>query len=190
MLTSEGLEDLLRRWGRMYGGFAREDAEAPPLGAARHPLDVARDYAPGSRKAVLGQRLALDRAGQGRRTLLASNAGGRDVIGYRIIPAAFVDPVRCSATRPKPGQPWRRVTPVPADIARVNAAVADLEQMSMLRAEVLRVQYFTVAPQAVKAEEVGARLHIEVKLNRFRDELAHARTWVHGRLAAAVEVVA
>ena len=133
-MTPDALEALLRRWGALRGGHDRE--RDVPLGATRHPLDVARDFAPGTRRTFVRQRLATDRAGQARRALMAAGAGGVQAIGYRMLPAAYVDPVPCHETRAKAGQPWQRVTPVPADIARLEAAVRDLESFAVRRATV------------------------------------------------------
>lgn len=174
-MDENALEELLRRWGRMYGeGAPNDDGDdvgfASMVGAGTaHPLAVAMEYAPGRR---------------GIRTL--------DVAYRRMVrpgeKAWSRDPVRCTETKHYAGALYfsgaetGRVEP---EVSRVEKAALDLYRVSTIRGLVLRAQYCKRGSQQDKTDWINAQGRGSVlKLRMYREELAHARTWMQGRLSA------
>ncbi len=183
-MTRDELECLLKAWGRAYGeGAAREwdegtsDAVMPGAGGM-HPIAAAMEFAPG-RRGVIRARTHMDRGGYGRRSMMAAAAG---VKGLSVVPAAFVDPIRATSSRSGP----RQARPVPPEIQLVQRAALDLHALDPVRGICLRVHYCTRASLEERASDARSRVQRfrrGLTLRSYRDEVAHARTWVHARLA-------
>jgi hypothetical protein len=182
-VTQDQFEAMLRAWGSYYGenrGPEWDEADgcnAAPVGGSPHPLERARAFAPGTRRAAL-EAMHLRRAGRERRAMMGAAAG---LAGP--LPAEFVDPIPCVETRPVAGTP--RPDPRYTDAVRaVQEAWLVLREWWPLQAEIVRLHYqvrgFT---QAEKAELVSASFGDAVGLKRFKDELRLARVWLHARLA-------
>lgn len=159
-------EELLRRWGRVYG-------EAPPTeweeegSGSPHPLAVAMEYAPGR----LGRAVSV---AYKRVTRPGERSWSRD-------PIPCVETRQASSALYFTGASSSQVAP---ELARVEAAVLALYRINTLRGLVMRGQYCRRGPQAEQVEWInGLDRGISLTLRSYRDELAHARTWVHGRLA-------
>lgn len=177
-MTLDELEERLRRWGRWYG--ERPSADDPDrLAPATHPLAIGMQFAPGKRSAVIRQRSHMDRAGQGRRRLMAQAAG---VDRLHVVPAAFVDPVPCIETRS--GRNSARDWPTPPEVQSVQRAALDLHRIDTLRGLALRVHYCMLGDLQDKANAVTLRLGSPVKVRAYRDAVREARFWMLGRLAA------
>lgn len=166
-------EELLRRWGRVYGEQAppewAEEGAASLLmvGNGTHPLAVAMEYAPGKvdRTVSVAYR---------RRTRPGERDWSRD-------------PIACTESRHYAGALYfsgneqARVAP---EVSKVERAAMDLYRINTLRGLVLRGQYCRRGPQAEQVEWInGLGRGIAVNLRSYREELAHARTWVHARIA-------
>lgn len=150
------LETLLRAWGRLFGERPpKEWDEGDGPAATVHPIAKAMEFAAG--------RNAKETAGR------SSAAMAR----LRGTPAWGTDPIPCKETRSK-----RIATPddIPAEIQRVQSAALALHAVDPVRGRVLRTEYCRRGTQHDKAEKLG------MKVRRYRDELAHARTWIAGRL--------
>lgn len=176
-MTQDELEELLRLWGRVYGecasdfGELPEDANAPDV----HPLARARRYAPEKRTVIIRQRTAMERGGIARRRLMARELAG---CGVTIVPAAYVDPVPGTrSSRGGSAPPEHRVQQGAAE--RVQSAWFSLRRIEELRAEVLRQEY-QVRGMTQRDKAAG----MAIRLNRYRDELALGRVWMHGKLSA------
>lgn len=178
-MTTDELEKLLRAWGHVFGE-RRERAEEERDAPAVHPIAVGMTFALKTRGAVIRARTSMHRAGQDRRKLMAVAAGGATV-GVRVVPAAYVDPIPCTETRT--GRSEARDWPVPPQVARVERAALDLAKVSDFRARCLRLHYCALGSHEDKVLRLGIALGEDVKIKRFRDELAYSRVWMHGRLA-------
>jgi hypothetical protein len=135
------------------------------------------EFAPGKRVALIRQRVNMDRGGLDRRRLMA-----RDLLGVRTVPAAYVDPVRCVETRS--GRNEATDWPVPTELQRVQRAALDLHAIDTLRGLVLRINYCTRGSQEDKSGTVTALIGSPVRLRVYRESLAHAKGWMHAKLAA------
>lgn len=174
------LELWLIMWGRAYGEPrpAEWDEIESPTGDS--PTARGIEFAPKTRAEVLRRSTTAVRAGQGRRTLMAANAG---VESMHMAPAWACEPVRVRETRQGSGVAPRHVfTPM---VERVQTAWLALHGFQRLQAECLRVQYQVRAmSQREKAELVGTNVGDAIGLKRFKDELRLARTWMHARISA------
>jgi hypothetical protein len=165
-------EDLLRRWGRVYGEQApaewEEEGTASLMavgGAAAHPIAMAMEYARGKDDRMVAVAYARPRAAV----------------------RAWRDPMPCTESRHYSGALYfsgseqSRVAP---DVSQVERAVMDLFRIDTLRGLIMRGQYCRRGPARDQVEWInGLDRGIAVNLRTFRDELAHARTWVHARIA-------
>ncbi len=177
-MTADELENLLRKWGRCYGERppAEWEGEERP-GVAVHALARGMEFAPGKRITLIRQRTNMDRGGQDRRRMMA-----RDIPGLRMVPASYVDAIPCTETRS--GRSEARDWPVPSDLVRVERAALDLHRIDTLRGLVLRVNYCTRGTHEDKAAVVTLKIGSSVKMRAYRESLAHAKGWIHARLAA------
>lgn len=175
-MTEEELEEGLRRWGRVYG-------EAAPQEWGEERVDEAHvgGFAGGFRCALAGAGM-MARGGAARVTDVAWRRSRA-----ALARAPFSDPVRATETRTHKGAlhfsgaEVGRVEPL---AARIERAVVDLYRINTLRGLVLRAQYCKRGRQAEKVEWInGQGRGIQTNLRAYRDELAHARTWLHGRLS-------
>lgn len=173
-MTTNDLEEMLRRWGRVYG-------EAPPpewdesgevtLGMAggygNNILAAAMEYAPGKIERMVSVAYARSRVALKR--------------------AKFSDPIVCSESRHYAGALYfsgAEGGKADPDSAKVERAAIDLYRLNNLRGLVLRAQYCKRGSQEHKVEWINSQGRgIGLKLRAYRDELAHARTWIHGRLS-------
>lgn len=182
-MTQDELETLLRRWGRVFGERPAPDPsyEDERPAAASHPIARGMETAPKRKSEWLRQKTSLNRAGQDRRAYMAAVAasGVRGGIGLRIVPATFVDAIPCVETRSYRSE--ARDWPVPVDVSKVERAALDLKGFAEIRYDCLRITYCTL-PTGRGHREKAAKLGL--KLKSFRDELAAARLWLHGRLTA------
>lgn len=183
-MADEKLEALLRAWGREYGGDYRDEPRRW-LRTDAHPLAQAMQFAPGKTKR--GQvRQIIGRGGHERRRIMGAAAGRLTAKGAVIpVPANFVDPIACKAdhSRGRAGS-----TPVPPQLQKVEQAVLSLEEVAMIRALCVRVQYAGEGEHKDKVARVNEQLrkiskgHEGIGLARYRDELTYARVWLHGAL--------
>lgn len=186
-MTNDQLETLLRAWGRVMGErppVDEEERDAPTV----HALARGMQFAPGKRQQVIRERTAMHRAGHDRRAYMAQAAGGA-AVGLRVVGACFVDPVPCTETRSYRSE--ARDWPVPPEVARVERAALDLQALDDFRGRCLRANYCLRGSHEEKLMRMMATMEAAaldalggwVKLKRFRDEVAFARVWMHGRLA-------
>lgn len=175
-MTEQELEQLLAEWGALS-----KYQQARTEGATDfHVLQRARDFAPGTR-AKAARRL-IGRDGYERRAYMARDL---KACGVRVVPMDYVDPVKGTESRKGGGMsdlPPRDDTP--PHLRRVNAAASELYRIDTLRGLVLRFEYCGYGPQAEKAERVSVALGSRIGLRVYRESLAHAKGWMHGRLAA------
>lgn len=168
-------EDLLRRWGRVYGEQGRsvvqleehgEVYESGMVGGSLHPLAVAMEYAPGRNQTTVA--VAYKRMIRvGEKPWSRDPVPGKETRHYR--GALYFS-----------GAEIGRIEP---EVARVEKAAMDLYRINTLRGLVLRGQYCRLGDQREQVEWInGLGRGISVTLRAYRDELAHARTWMHGRL--------
>jgi hypothetical protein len=160
--VADPLEVLLRGWGawaQRTRGLTEEDREYIERSkrTRSHTLAVAREFAPGNRKL---SKIAQRRGGQRL----------REITGQ---PEWATEPMRCVETRTS-----KIDTPhdIPAHVRRVESAVLQLHLHDAELARVVRIEYETEGTQADKAQR------LELEHRRYRDRLALARTWLHGRL--------
>lgn len=163
-------EELLRRWGRVYGEHApaewqEEESASLMVGGGAHPLAVAMEYAPGKAQRSVSVAYARPRAA---------------VRDWR-------DPTPCRESRHYAGALYfsgAEVARVEPEVSRVERAVMDLYRINTCRGLVMRGQYCRRGPQAEQVEWInGLDRAIVLTLRSYREELAHARTWVHARIA-------
>lgn len=180
-MTPDALETLLRAWGRVYGerGTFTDDDPVGPSGYGSNPIATAMQFAPGKRSAVLRQRTTQMRGGVSRRRLMAIGAG---VECLTVIPGSYVDPTPCRESRSV--RNIARDWPVPPEVQRVQRAALDLISFDTERGICLRVHYCTFGNLDDKALDASQRLGFPLKVRAYRDAVAHARTWMHARLAA------
>lgn len=171
-MDSQAFEELLRRWGRIFGEapppeWEEEGRASMPMQATAHPIAVAMEYAPG--KAGKAVSVAYK-----RQVRPGERSWSRD-------------PITCTESRHYGGALYfsgassARISP---EVARVEVAVMDLYRINTLRGLVMRGNYCRRGGQAEQVEWInGLDRGISLKLRTFREELAHARTWVHARIA-------
>ena len=173
-MMPDDLDELLFEWGRYFGREARQTAEV-------HPLERAREFAPGKRA-----RSVVVRDGGDRRRTMAAAAVAGSKLSMRVVPMDYVESVPCIETRTMrtPGRDW----PVPPHLERVNRAALDLIARMPLQGLCLQARYCRRDFDAARAEWVASTLRNEhgidmpVSVKRFRDELIKAKFWVHARL--------
>lgn len=174
-MTEDELEELLRRWGGRYGEphpdavETQEVALGGMVGSGAHPLARAMTWA--TKRPARQVALAYVRP-------LHRDAATGAVVER--------DPTPCRETRVFAGalffagaEVGRGVDP---QLVRVERAALELARLNPPRGLVLRAQYCRRGAQESKVEWVGACGH-PMKLRLYRDHLAHARSWMHGRLA-------
>lgn len=165
-MDAKELDARLSLWGRVMGRkltYAHED----------------RSLTGNSTLAQFGRPdgyrgTADGRHGRARRILMAQSAGG-SAVGLKVVSAAFVDPVPCTATRavkaPDYDPKYTR------EVERVQAAWLVLWRNDERLAELLRVQYQEPGFQNDKASALG------LTVKKYKDELRVARVWIAARLA-------
>lgn len=168
-MTEDELDDLLRRWGRAYGEAPPPEWDevgevaVSPLGSAPHPLAVAADYAPGRAQQAVSVAYKRPRAALRR----------------------WSSPIACVESRHYAGALYfagAQQRGLDSSVARVERAVMDLHRIDAVRSLVLRAQFCRRGTQREKTSWVSA-CGWPIKLRMYRDVLAHAKTWIHGRLA-------
>lgn len=181
-MNMDELDDLLRQWGAL-SKYTQEKKEGSN---DFHALARSLDFAPGTR-ARAAMRL-VGRDGFDRRTLMATaaNAGLAHgmTCGIRIVPASFVDPIPCTESRRAGGVSDRARDDTPEHLRPVALAARELYRIDTLRGLCLRLEYCGYGPQTEKAERVALAIGSPVGLRVYREALAHAKGWMHGRLAA------
>lgn len=185
-MAERPLEDLLLLWGIAYGepGLAVEHGRRVSR-IVYHPIAEGMTFAPGKRPKRLTKTM-LNRDGRSRRTYMAQKMGLKGMVGME-----FVDPVR--GKQSNSGGAAEPIWSAPPELVRIERAVQALEDMAPLRGLCMRANYCVKGDQAEKLDWITDRIrrvsryHEPVKLKRFRDELAHARFFVTGYLAANAE---
>lgn len=175
-MNMQELDNLLREWGGL-SKYVEERGEKP---TDFHALARALDYAPGTR-ARAAIRLA-GRDGRDRRKLMA-----RELVacGVRLVPQDYVDPVRGKENRGGGGGNGGRARDTtPPHLKPVQEAALALYRIDTLRGLVLRQEYCGYGCQSEKADKVGLAIGSPVGLRVYRESLAHAKGWMHARLAA------
>lgn len=193
-MTPQQFDAMMSAWGAFYGERRgpdwQDDGPAGPIGAPAqvHPLERARAFAPGTRKAAL-EAMHLRRGGLSRRTMMGEAAGltVRSGNAVRVVPVppAFVDPIPCVETREAIGTP--RPDPRYTDSIRaVQEAWLVLREWWPIQAEIVRLHYqvrgFTQREKAKLATAAQSNGDV-IGLKRFKDELRLGRTWMHARLS-------
>lgn len=173
-MREDDLEELLRRWGRVYG-------ERSPVGEWGEEVSQASAMAGGYGNSVLAA--AMDYA-PGRVERSVSVAFKRKVqAGERVWSR---DPIACTESRHYSGALYfsgAEVGRVDPDVGRVERAAVDLYRIDTQRGLVLRAQYCTRGTQQEKTDWVNAEGRATaLTLRTFRSELVAARAWMHGRL--------
>lgn len=181
--VDKALEVLLLAWGRTYGTDYREEPRWRRTPS--HPLAQKLQFSPG-KSVRQATRALLGRSGIERRRYIGRNAGLLTKEGEPIpVSGYFIDPIRCKETRSFGSHVER---PVPAELQRVEAAVRELEGISMVRALCVRVEYAQEGRQADKFPRVTEHMRKVkkdfkgVSLSGYRDELMYGRFFLHGRL--------
>jgi hypothetical protein len=180
-MTLDQLKTLLRAWGRLYSERVPVDFDeenVPMLGGVSHPLARGMQFAPGKNQKVVN-KLNLERGGYARRRLMARAA---QIGGFNIVPAAFVDPVRCVETRVS--FYGHHAKPVPEQIQRVQRAALELAVIDPMRGMCLRVTYCMQGSYADKAEIVSGKIGRPIGVRVLREAVAFSEGWMHGRLSA------
>ena len=173
----EELEALLRCWGRAYGERPPQEWQEDRTLTGSHPLDRARMFARSKRDKIEMQAWTPTRA-KALMKWAANGFAGRP-------PAWAGEIVTATETRTSGAKVMAQFDNVfTPQMALVESAAMDLYRLHPLRGAVLRGQYCRRGSQAEKAEWVAGVVGEEVPVRRFRGELEHARTWMHGRLAA------
>jgi len=162
-MTPEQLEHLLRRWGWANSERPPCDADEISLADATpcHPLVRAAQFPPGEG--------------------VMSGRASKSMARLRGVPDWGFQPTVCTEDRT-----YRISTPddTPPEIQRVQRASLELQTADPLRGLCLRVNYCTCGSHWEKAQAVSLKYGKPVKLKRYRDEVAFARVWMMGRLAA------
>lgn len=182
-MTPEELELQLLRWGRAYGEERPDEWEEGASLTGDSPTARGLEFAPGTRDAAVRRLVSFDRGGTGRRALMAAGVlAATDENPRPVLPSWACDPVPARETRHYTVAP-RYDSTFTAEAERVQTAWLALCRFHALRAECIRVQYQVRGlTQSEKAELVTLNLREAVKLNRYRDELAAARVWIHAKL--------
>lgn len=175
------LELLLRAWGRAYGDMRgvviEEERDAPDT----HPLARAAAAAPGERVSIIRQRTTMDRGGQDRRRHMATNAGGVEAVGLRLVPAGFVDCIPCPESRAG-GRSVAADWPVPPEVQRVHVAAEAVRKADPVRGACLRAHYWTRGTLEERAEHAAKLAAQAIKVRLYRDAVREARFAVLVRL--------
>ena len=183
-MADDPFETLLKAWGLYY--HERAPAERGVRSRVSHPIAMSMQF--GAKKVKRATREVLGRDGRGRRAIMGGAVG---IEGFGLVPMAFVDPVRCKETRSGGGSYEGR--PVPKELQNVDMAVRELEELSVVRAMCIRVQYCMEGDHATKVCLVNERMERvtrgfeRIGLSRYRDELLYGRVWLHGRLTPALQ---
>lgn len=179
MRNDDPLGKQLRSWG-----FAKVNRYAtvhdPESAPDVHPISRARQFAPMTR-----EKAALTLVGRAseRRRLMAKPL---EECGVTIIPAEFVDPIRCVESRidgpiPRPheAKPVAAVDwGVPDDLQWIDRAVAQLSRVSRICALCLQAEFCEVGTQDRKAAIVQARYGGKLSVWQYRRELRRALDWL------------
>lgn len=171
-MTPEKLEDLLNLWGRVFGesGKPQEQEDCSPTGNSPLAAHI------NTERAVKSSTDGRD--GRSRRRLMGA------AVGFRMLDAAFIDPIPCSETRAKQSKspPDPRTTPL---VENVQSHWLVLHKHFPIQAECIRLQYqVRGVTQAQKAEKIALPKGRKMGLKRFKDELRAGRHWLHSRLTS------
>lgn len=176
-MTADELELLLLEWGALA-----KYEEAKEEGANDfHVLSRARDFAPGTREKAAARLVGRDGAERRRYHARKINEepGGKLKMG--ILPMWAVDPVA--------GKTSRKATPrerigesIPARLKAVHAAAVELYRVDTNAGLVLRQEYCAYGSQSAKAERVAVAIGSPFGVRVYRETLARAMGWMHGRL--------
>ena len=153
----------LRRWGEHAA--VRYQRDAPDESApGAHPLDRARDFAPGTRERAA--KLLAGRDGRSRRVIQGRAAG------LVVSPVWATDPIPCTETR-TPGPPMAQFDRgVPPEYRWVDRAIAAISRTNPVRAAVLRYEFQVQVSQGVKARMVSEETGVGLSRWQYRRELA------------------
>lgn len=181
-MTMDELDDLLRQWGALSKYTERRQEGAGDF----HALARALDFAPGTRKRAAIKLIGRDGGARRRLMAEAANAGLGDgrTCGIRLVPMDFVDPVPCTQSRRAGGVSGRARDDTPEHLRPVAAAASALYRVDTLRGLCLRLEYCGYGCQSEKADRVALAIGSPVGLRIYRESLAHAKGWMHARLAA------
>lgn len=173
----DDFEALLRMWGRAYGERPPEEWGEDRTLTGEHPLERARMFARSKSDKIEMQAWTPTRAA----ALIKWAANG--FTGKP--PAWAAETMTCSETRTSGAKTLAQYDNVfTPQLALVEAAAMDLRRIHRVRGTVLRGQYCRRGTQREKAEWAAGALGEALPLRQYRGELEHARTWMHGRLAA------
>lgn len=173
-MTSDELETLLLAWGRAYGEKppSEWDEDASPTGNS--PLLRGMAFAPGNR-ARAALREVVRRSGFDRRLLM----GG----GEQLVPAYACDPVPARETRVMFGRELASDPRFSPEVERVQTAALALHRFDTERGVCLRVHYCTRGARDDKVATASRLLDTRMTLPMYRNAVAFAKVWMHGRLA-------
>lgn len=184
MRNDDHLEKQLRSWG--FAKVSRYDAVRDPEAAPdTHPISRARQFAPMTR-----EKAALTLVGRAteRRRLMAKGLG---ICGVEVVPADFVDPIRCVESRidgpiPRPHEAKQAAVDrgVPEDLRWIDRAIAELSRVSKIRALCLEVEFCEVGYHDRKAAIVADRYGGKFSVWQYRRELRYALDWLRMKQVA------
>lgn len=178
MRRDDDLTKALHRWG-----YAQAHRFAHPANdeGRDHPLDRARDFAPGTRDAAIRQ--LIGRGGEARRALMARGTG---IESLRMLPEWACDPIK--AKDDSGGGPWISEAVVdigtPDELRWVDRALAQLSRQYPIRAIVVRVEFTERGSQGRKCHIIEERWGAKLTVRQYRYELSKALDWMDGRAAA------
>lgn len=178
-MQADELDRLLRHWGRIYG-WPRPDEwdedESAVLDGRPHPL-VAAQRVDGRSCLKLDTQLAQLRMRLRRRARAAARKQD-DHRDWREI----TEEHRCYGAESRGGAKPSKVHP---DADWVDRTALLLWNTSPVQGVILRIEYCTRGRQREKLPRAGAILdNPHLKLRYYRDQLALAKTWMHGALSA------
>lgn len=184
-MADDRFEKLLIAWGAEYGAKYRDEPRRWRE-TDSHPIARAMQFAPG-KKVRHATRQIVGRGGYQRRLYMGANAGRFTREGQPIaVPMYVADSVRCKESRSGRGSQGRPIAP---ELSQVERAVQALEEVNMIRALCVRVQYAGGdSKQEARAQRVNEELrklskgHEGIGLNMYREQLGFGRVWLHGRL--------
>lgn len=185
MRNDDHLGKQLRSWGfaKVNRYTAARDPEATP---DVHPISRARQFAPMTR-----EKAALTLVGRAteRRRLMAKQL---EDCGVGILPADFVDPIRCVESRidgpiPRPHEAKQGAAVdrgVPEDLRWIDRAISELSRVSKIRALCLEVEFCELGTHDRKAVIAAGRYGGKLSVWQYRRELRLALDWLRMKQVA------
>jgi len=180
------LDEQLREWG--IAKARRHVRVEQPNYTVMHPLERAREFAPGTR-ARAAMRLA-GRNGHSRLVIIGYAAGlmSRDEKPRPLpAPSWVCDPIPCNDTRkrtPKESvttarnaRPAAAIDTMPDHLRWIDSAAA---RMPPIQALVLAVEYQEAGNQRMKAGIASRRYGGELSIAQYKRALRSARDWLRG----------